>query len=107
MSRTTARFSEPALLVLISLLEGPRHGYAIAEDIEQLTGARPGPGTLYGAIGRLVEKGLVTEEAANGRKQPYRLSPTGRKHVEIELRALRSVAAEGSRRLRATPVRLA
>ena len=54
-----SRSSEPALLVLISLLEGPRHGYAITEDIERLTGRRPGPGTLYGAISRLEDAGLI------------------------------------------------
>ena len=43
------RFSEPALLILVSLAEGPRHGYSIAEDIEAIAGVRLGPGTLYGA----------------------------------------------------------
>jgi len=53
------RFSEPALLVLLSLLGGERHGYAISVDIESITGRRLGPGTLYGAIGRLEERGLI------------------------------------------------
>ena len=43
------RFSEPALLILISLAEGPKHGYSMAEDIEAIAGLRLGPGTLYGA----------------------------------------------------------
>jgi DNA-binding PadR family transcriptional regulator len=40
------RFSEPALMILISLADGPKHGYAMTADIEALTGMRPGPGTL-------------------------------------------------------------
>src|SRR5215469_14493019 len=47
------RFSEPALLILISLAEGPKHGYSMTEDIEAIAGVRLGPGTLYGAIARL------------------------------------------------------
>jgi len=53
------RFSEPPLHVLISLAEAPKHGYAMTEDIERLTGQRPGPGTLYGAIARLEAKGWI------------------------------------------------
>jgi hypothetical protein len=48
------RFSEPALLILISLADGPKHGYAMTQDIEVVSGQKLGPGTLYGAITRLV-----------------------------------------------------
>jgi hypothetical protein len=44
------RFSEPALYVLISLADGPKHGYAMTQDIEAVSGQKLGPGTLYGAI---------------------------------------------------------
>ena len=44
------RFSEPALLILISLAGGPKHGYAMTDDIEQMTGERLGPGPLYDAL---------------------------------------------------------
>jgi DNA-binding PadR family transcriptional regulator len=47
------RFSEPALLIMISLADGPKHGYAMTQDIEQVSGQKLGPGTLYGAIARL------------------------------------------------------
>ena len=56
------RFTEPALLILISLAEGPKHGYAITEDIAEVAGYRPGPGTLYGLIKRLLA-GVVTDFA--------------------------------------------
>jgi hypothetical protein len=44
------RFAEPALMILISLADGPKHGYAMTDDIEQVSGVRFGPGTLYGAV---------------------------------------------------------
>ena len=53
------RFAEPAVLVLISLAAGPKHGYAITLDIDLVAGIHLGPGTLYGAIARLEERGLI------------------------------------------------
>ena len=47
------RFTEPALLILISLADGPKHGYAMIDDIATVADVRFGPGTLYGAITRL------------------------------------------------------
>jgi hypothetical protein len=41
-------YSDPPLLVLASLADGPKHGYAMIDEIEQMSGARLGPGTLYG-----------------------------------------------------------
>jgi DNA-binding PadR family transcriptional regulator len=99
------RFSEPALYVLLSLLHGPKHGYAISDDVEQLTGRRPGPGTLYGAISRLEARGLIEATAADGRRQPYRLTKEGRAEVRREVTALASVTAEAQRRLRLKPSR--
>ena len=56
------RFSEPALLILVSLAEEPRHGYSMTEDIESIAGVRLGPGTLYGALARLEARGLADFE---------------------------------------------
>jgi DNA-binding PadR family transcriptional regulator len=64
------RFSEPGLLVLISLLDGSKHGYAICNGIEQLSHRRLGPGTLCGAIGRLDGDGLIRAQRGNGRRRP-------------------------------------
>ena len=97
------RFSEPALLVLVSLLEGAKHGYAISDDVERLTGRRPGPGTLYGAIGRLEERGLVAAAPQPGRRKPYRLTASGRAELERALDELAALQAEARRRLRAAP----
>ena len=53
------RFSDPALLILASLAGGEKHGYAMMEDIEAMTGVHLGPGTLYGALSRLEQSGLI------------------------------------------------
>jgi hypothetical protein len=47
------RFAEPSLLILVSLTDGPKHGYAIMQDVEQGTGRPMGAGTLYAALARL------------------------------------------------------
>jgi DNA-binding PadR family transcriptional regulator len=93
------RFSEPALLVLVGLLEGPRHGHAISDDIMTMTGSRPGPGTLYGAIGRLEAIGLIRALPSQGRRKPYELTDAGRAEARLELKRLQRLAQEGARRL--------
>lgn len=97
------RSSDPGLLVLVSLLEGPKHGYAITKDIERLTGRRLGPGTLYGAISRLEGAGLIEGEPADDRRRPYALTPAGRSEAERELNDMAVLAREGQRRLRTAP----
>jgi len=97
------KFSEPALLVLISLTGGAMHGYAVADDIERLTGSRPGPGTLYGAVSRLVQAGLVAEDPSEGRRRPYRLTSAGLALVRTEVHTMAAVSAEAQRRLRSVP----
>ena len=53
------RFSDPSLLILSSLSNGPKHGYAMMEDILQFSGTQLEPGTLYGAIARLERRGWI------------------------------------------------
>ena len=53
------RQSEPSFLILTSLASGQKHGYALAKDVEAFSGVALGPGTLYGAISRLEERGLI------------------------------------------------
>jgi DNA-binding PadR family transcriptional regulator len=96
------RFSEPGLLVLISLADSPKHGYAIQEDIDSLTGSRPGPGTLYGAIRRLEERGLIEALAPQDRRKPYQLTAAGRRTLQVELERARALATAGLRRLAVT-----
>src|SRR5436190_8920251 len=71
------RFSEPALLILVSLADGDKHGYAMIEDIESLNGTRLGPGTLYGALARLERRGLIEPLASDDRRKPYRMTGLG------------------------------
>jgi DNA-binding PadR family transcriptional regulator len=99
VSTQLGRYSEPALLILTSLTAGDRHGYAISDDIEALTGQRPGPGTLYGALSRLEAAGLVEALPGDQRRRPYRVTPDGLRFVRSEARRLAALAAEVSRRL--------
>ena len=70
-------FTEPVVLVLTSLADGPKHGYALAKDIESFAGAKLGPGTLYGALSRLEERGWIEALPAEERRRPYRITASG------------------------------
>ena len=94
------RSNDPALLVMTSLADGPKHGYAITVDVEEFAGVRLGPGTLYGALSRLEAKGLIEALPADDRRRPYRLTAEGSAALEHELRKLHSVTARGLDRLR-------
>ena len=93
------RFSEPALLILVSLAEGPRHGYAMTEDIEAIAGVRLGPGTLYGALARLEARGLIEPMKSEDRRNPYRLTAVGERALRARLDSMMAVARTGQRRL--------
>lgn len=93
------RFTEPALLILVSLAEGPKHGYAMMEDIRALSGAAVGPGTLYGALGRLERLAYIEALPSRDRRVPYRLTENGRRTLEAQLAGLRKLTAAGIRRL--------
>lgn len=93
--------SEQALLILLSLAGGPKHGYAMIQDIAEVSGRRLGPGTLYGALARLERIGFIEPLPADDRRIPYRLTEAGARHLGAELTGLRRVAATGLRRLAA------
>ena len=92
--------SDPTLLVLSSLAGGDKHGYAIMEDVYAFAGVRLGPGTLYGAITRLEERGFISPVASGDRRQPYTLTPAGRAHVEAQIAALGRIVKVGAARLK-------
>ena len=71
------RFAEPSLYILVSLSEGPKHGYAIMTDVEAISGVPLGPGTLYGALARLEPRGLIEALEPEDRRRPYRLTGLG------------------------------
>jgi DNA-binding PadR family transcriptional regulator len=93
------RFSEPSLLILASLASGPKHGYAMEKDIEQFSGTRLEPGTLYGALARLERRGWIEPLATEERRRPYRLTALGATVLGEQLSALRRVANVGLERL--------
>ena len=93
------RFSEPALLILISLADGPKHGYAMTEDIAALANVRLGPGTLYGAIARLDTRSLIEAVESPDRRNPYRITALGERALRLRLSTLEAVARAGRQRL--------
>jgi DNA-binding PadR family transcriptional regulator len=91
------------LLVLTALADGPLHGYAINTAIEQMTGRRLGPGSLYGALTRLEAHGLIEPVSGEGRQQPMRLTQAGADALAEELQTLARVTARGLRSLGLAP----
>jgi DNA-binding PadR family transcriptional regulator len=95
--------SDPNLLVLASLADGDKHGYAMMDDIERFAGVRLGPGTLYGAITRLDQRGWIRPvKSAEDRRQPYTLSAEGRRYLVGQLSDLNQIVRTGLKRLRQT-----
>lgn len=92
--------SDPTLLVLASLAGGEKHGYAMMEDIRQFAAVRLGPGTLYGAITRLEERGWIRPVESDDRRQPYCLTAAGRHYLEEQLASLDQVVKTAARRLK-------
>ena len=92
--------TDPSLLVLSSLASGGKHGYAMMEDIERFAGVRLGPGTLYGAITRLEERGWIRRMDSRDRRQPYAITGAGREYLRDQLSNLDRVLRAGLRRLK-------
>lgn len=93
------RFADPSLLILASLAGGPKHGYAMMEDIEAMSGVRLGPGTLYGALTRLEQRGFIAPLPAEERRRPYRLTAQGAVALREQLEGLEAFARTGLGRL--------
>ena len=93
-------YSDPPLLVLSSLANGPKHGHAMIEDIAFLCGTRLGPGTLYGAIARLEQRGWIEPLPPEERRQPYRITADGLRVLRAKLTTLQSFSKAGLERLR-------
>ncbi len=87
--------------MLVAMADGPRHGYAIAQEVEELTDGRIvlGPGTLYGSLQRMVAAELIEESENPGddglhasRRRYYRMTPLGSAALRAESeRLLRTV----------------
>jgi DNA-binding PadR family transcriptional regulator len=95
------RFADPSVLILTSLAGGPKHGYALIKDIEQLAGTTVGPGTLYAALGRLEHRQLIEAMPEEDRRRPYRLTPAGAQALQSYLENARRISVAGLKRLEA------
>ena len=93
------RFAEPSLLILVSLSDQPRHGYAIMTDVEELSGTPLGPGTLYAALARLEARGLIEALPAEDRRRPYRITAAGAQVLRAQLERLDGLVRAGLTRL--------
>jgi DNA-binding PadR family transcriptional regulator len=98
---TFGRFAGPATLILSSLAEGTKHGWALTKDIEAFAGVRLAPGTLYEALNRLEGLGLIEAVPSEDRRRPYRLTAAGAAALREHLARERRVVDVGLSRLRA------
>jgi DNA-binding PadR family transcriptional regulator len=112
---TTKRTAAPAELlpltplslgVLLALAEGPCHGYALLSELERQSNGRlkPGTGTLYAALQRMIDEGLLEEAkrpaGEDERRRYYAVTPFGRSVARAELKRLAELMdAAGARRL--------
>jgi DNA-binding PadR family transcriptional regulator len=87
---------DPTILILASLADGDKHGYAIMEDMQVFGGIRLGPGTLYGAICRLEARGSIRAVKSEPRRQPYRITAEGSEHLKEQLAVLGQVVRRKS-----------
>jgi DNA-binding PadR family transcriptional regulator len=104
-AKSSTPLTEPVLLILTSLIDQPRHGYALIKDIEALSGGRVrlSTGTLYGALRRLLEDGWIErfkQEDKSRDKQAYRLTLAGRTQLDQELDRMRQLTRAAAARLR-------
>ena len=102
--------SPTAFHSLVAMADGPRHGYAIAREVEELSDGRivMGPGTLYGSLQRLVAAGLISETENPGeggqhagRRRYYRMTPLGSAALRYESARLMKAASVAQARLEA------
>jgi DNA-binding PadR family transcriptional regulator len=100
--------SQTAFHVLVVLANGPRHGYGVAQEVEELTEGRlvMGPGTLYGSLQRMLASGLIEEAKNPGeeglhaeRRRYYRMTPVGSAALRAESTRLMRTAAVAQQRL--------
>ncbi|MGW6571855.1 PadR family transcriptional regulator [Streptomyces sp. NPDC054945] len=101
----TQALREPTLLILTAIADAPRHGYAIAQEVEKISegGMKMRTGTLYGALERLLDQGLIAvheEEVVDGRRRrSYAPAPQGCEVLAAEAARIARTAQEATRRL--------
>ncbi len=85
------RFADPSLLILTSLADGPKHGYAIMTDVAAFSGVSMEPGTLYGALPRLERRGWVRPLATAERRRPYEITAAGREVLAEQVKTMQQI----------------
>ncbi|GAA3948584.1 PadR family transcriptional regulator [Amorphoplanes auranticolor] len=109
VGRTIGRVQEPTFLILTALAAEPLHGYGIVQSVTALSDGevKLRPGTLYGALDRLADQGLIAverEEAVDGRlRRYYRLSDAGATALTEQAERLRRRAATAEAQLGLRP----
>jgi DNA-binding PadR family transcriptional regulator len=87
-------------LILVSLADGDKHGYAMAQDIEDLMSVTISAGVLYPVIAGLVRDGMIVALRPSGRRRPYRITYKGRRAIAAQLTQEARIARLGLQRLR-------
>ena len=95
------RWADPPLLVLASLADEPKHGYAITQDVAETMGVRLSAGTLYAVISRLEARGLIEPLESDDRRRPYRITAAGARELARQSERMSRVASLATERLRA------
>ena len=85
------RFADPSLLILTSLSDGPKHGYAIMTDVAAFSGVSMEPGTLYGALSRLERRGWVRPLATAERRRPYEITAAGQEILAEQVTTMQQI----------------
>jgi DNA-binding PadR family transcriptional regulator len=85
------RFADPSLLILTSLADGPKHGYAIMTDVAAFSGVRMEPGTLYGALSRLERRGWIRPLEGAERRRPYQITATGQEILAEQVATMQQI----------------
>ncbi len=94
-----SRYGQPATLILIALLDGPNHGYALMSAIEVQMDFKVGPGTFYAAIAKLLQDGLIRRISGEERVKCYEITSEGRDAVADFLNRWSGVIQLGQSRL--------
>ena len=99
MSGSPAPLTPAVFHILLSLTDGPLHGYAIMQSVERTAGLQMGPGTIYGSVQRMEDAGLLRDiaegsgEAATAeRRRYYELTEVGREALASEAARLARIA---------------
>ena len=95
------RWADPPLLVLASLADEPKHGYAITQDVAETMGVRLSAGTLYAVISRLEARGLIEPLESDDRRRPYRITAAGARELARQSERMSRVASLATERLQA------